>query len=46
MCIRDRLLVFVVSMAALCPAFAASASLPSLPSGQCVVCLLYTSRCV
>ena len=31
------LLVFVVSMAALCPAFAASASLPSLPSGQCVV---------
>ncbi len=24
-------------MAALCPAFAASASLPSLPSGQCVV---------
>ena len=30
-------LVFVVSMAALCPAFAASASLPSLPSGQCVV---------
>lgn len=31
------MLVFVVSMAALCPAFAASASLPSLPSGQCVV---------
>ena len=31
------LLVFVVSAAALCPAFAASASLPSLPSGQCVV---------
>lgn len=31
------LLVFVVSMAALCPAFAATASLPSLPSGQCVV---------
>ena len=31
------LLVFVVSMAALCPAFAASASLPSLPIGQCVV---------
>ena len=31
------LLVFVVSMAALCPVFAASASLPSLPSGQCVV---------
>ena len=31
------LLVFVVSVAALCPAFAASASLPSLPSGQCVV---------
>lgn len=30
-------LVFVVSMAALCPAFAASASLPSLPIGQCVV---------
>lgn len=31
------LLVFVVSAAALCPAFAATASLPSLPSGQCVV---------
>ena len=31
------LLVFVVSAAVLCPAFAASASLPSLPSGQCVV---------
>ena len=31
------LLVFVVSVAVLCPAFAASASLPSLPSGQCVV---------
>ena len=31
------LLVFVVSAAALCPAFAVSASLPSLPSGQCVV---------
>ena len=31
------LLVFVVSAAALCPAFATSASLPSLPSGQCVV---------
>ena len=29
--------MFVVSAAALCPAFAASASLPSLPSGQCVV---------
>ena len=31
------LLVFVVSAAALCPAFAATASLPSMPSGQCVV---------
>ena len=31
------LLVFLVSAAALCPAFAATASLPSLPSGQCVV---------
>ena len=31
------LLVFVVSMAALCPAFAASASLPELPKDQCVV---------
>ena len=31
------LLVFVVSAAALCPAFAATASLPSLPIGQCVV---------
>ena len=31
------MLVFLVSLAALCPAFAASASLPSLPSGQCVV---------
>ena len=31
------LLVLVVSAAALCPAFAATASLPSLPSGQCVV---------
>ena len=31
------LLVFVVSAAALCPAYAAKASLPSLPSGQCVV---------
>ena len=31
------LLVFVVSAAALCPAFAVTASLPSLPSGQCVV---------
>lgn len=31
-------LVFVVSLAALCPAvFAASASLPDLPAGQCVV---------
>ena len=31
-------LVFVVSLAALCPAvFAASASLPDLPTGQCVV---------
>lgn len=31
-------LVFVVSLAALCPAvFAASASLPNLPAGQCVV---------
>ena len=37
------LLVFVVSAAALCPAFAASASLPELPKDQCVVCLLYTS---
>ena len=31
------LLVFVVSAAALCPAFAASASLPELPKDQCVV---------
>ena len=31
------LLVFVVSMAALCPAFAATASLPELPKDQCVV---------
>lgn len=31
------LLVFVVSATALCPAYAAKASLPSLPSGQCVV---------
>ena len=31
------LLVFVVSMAALCPAFAAPASLPDLPKDQCVV---------
>ena len=31
------LLVFVVSAAALCPAFAATASLPSPPIGQCVV---------
>lgn len=31
-------LVFVVSLAALCPAvFAASASLPDMPAGQCVV---------
>ena len=31
-------LIFVVSLAALCPAvFAASASLPNLPAGQCVV---------
>ena len=31
------LLVFVVSMAALCPAFAAKADLPELPKDQCVV---------
>ena len=31
------LLVFVVSAAALCPAFAATASLPELPKDQCVV---------
>ena len=31
------LLVFVVSAAALCPAFAASASLPALPKDQRVV---------
>ena len=30
-------LVWVVCLATLSPAFAASASLPSLPSGQCVV---------
>ena len=29
-------LVWVVCLATLSPAFAASASLPSLPSGQCV----------